>query len=196
MCGVFYVDRDSVLEVRKFVKEVDQRIPTMDFSGDIHPTDPAPVITGSRNGLKLSCQRWGYPGYLKTGVIFNARAESVQEKMLFQNGIRYHRAVIPAKHFYEWNVLKEKNLFSRVDGKILYLAGFFDLMENEERFVILTTGANESMSVVHDRMPLVLEEPQIEDWILDDNSTEELLCQIPGDLKRQADFEQMTLFAD
>lgn len=196
MCGVFYIDRDSVLEVRKFVKEVDQRIPTMDFSGDIHPTDPAPVIIGGRKGLKLSCQRWGYPGYQKTGVIFNARAESVQEKKLFQSGIRYHRAVIPAKHFYEWNALKEKNLFSRVDGKVLYLAGFFDLMENEERFVILTTGANESMSVVHDRMPLVLEETQITNWIIDDESTEELLCQVPGNLKRQVDFEQMTLFAD
>ncbi|MCC8151590.1 MAG: SOS response-associated peptidase [Lachnospiraceae bacterium] len=116
MCGVFYIDLDSVLEARKFVTEVDRRIPAMDFSKDIHPTDPAPVITGSRNGLKLSCQRWGYPGYQKSGVIFNARAESVQEKKLFQNGIRYHRAVILAKHFYEWNALKEKNSFSRVDG--------------------------------------------------------------------------------
>ncbi|MCC8081132.1 MAG: SOS response-associated peptidase [Lachnospiraceae bacterium] len=196
MCGVFYIDRDSVLEARKFVTEVDHRIPAMDFSEDIHPTDPAPVIIGGRKGLELSCQRWGYPGYQKSGVIFNARAESVQEKKLFQSGIRYHRAVIPAKHFYEWNALKEKNLFSRVDGKVLYLAGFFDLMENEERFVILTTGANEFMYVVHDRMPLVLEEPQIKDWILDDSSTEKLLCQVPGDLKRQVDFEQMTLFAD
>ncbi|MCD7922116.1 MAG: SOS response-associated peptidase [Clostridiales bacterium] len=105
MCGVFYIDQDSVLEVRKFVTEVDQRIPAMDFSKDIHPTDPAPVITGNRNGLRLSCQRWGYPGYQKSGVIFNARAESVQEKRLFQNGIRYHRAVIPAKHFYEFWII-------------------------------------------------------------------------------------------
>ncbi|MCD8110798.1 MAG: SOS response-associated peptidase [Clostridiales bacterium] len=94
------------------------------------------------------------------------------------------------------NALKEKNRFSRMDGRVLYMAGFFDLMENEERFVILTTGANESMTMVHDRMPLVLEEAQISDWILDDSSTEELLCQVPGDLKRQTDFEQMTLFVN
>lgn len=78
MCGVFYIDQDSVLEIRKFVTDVDQRIPAMDFSKDIHPTDPAPVITGNRNELRLSCQRWGYPGFQKSGVIFNARAESVQ----------------------------------------------------------------------------------------------------------------------
>ncbi|MCD7864883.1 MAG: SOS response-associated peptidase [Clostridiales bacterium] len=52
------------------------------------------------------------------------------------------------------------------------------------------------MSAVHDRMPLVLEEAQIADWILDDSNTEKLLCQVPGDLKRQDDFEQMTLLAD
>ncbi|MCD8217028.1 MAG: SOS response-associated peptidase [Clostridiales bacterium] len=72
-----------------------------------------------------------------------------------------------------------------MDGDVLYLAGFFDLMENEERFVILTTSANKSMSVVHDRMPLVLEEAQITDWIIDDKSTEEFLRQVPGALKRQ-----------
>ncbi|MCD8154444.1 MAG: SOS response-associated peptidase [Clostridiales bacterium] len=194
MCSVFYMDQDSVWKVRKFVNETDQKIQEMVFQGDIHPTEPAPVISGCKNGLRLSCMRWGYPGFEKANVIFNARAESVREKKLFRNGIRYHRAVIPAKLFYEWNALKEKNIFSRRDGNMLYFAGFYDLIGNEDRFVILTTCANESMSAVHDRMPLVLEEAQIKEWILDDGTAWKLLCQVPGGLRRQADFEQMTLF--
>ncbi len=194
MCGVFYIDQDSVTAVRKMVKDVDPRIPQMNFCRDIHPTDAAPVIIGNGTDLRLACRRCGYPGFQKTGVIFNARAESVQEKRLFSNGICYHRAVIPAKHFYEWNVHKEKNVFSRKDGDILYLAGFYDLMENEDRFVILTTWANESMIKVHDRMPLVLEKGQIEDWIFDDRSTGEILRQVPVMLDRQAEYEQMSLF--
>ena len=68
------------------------------------------------------------------------------------------------------------------------------MIENEERFVVLTTQANDSMRRVHDRMPLVLEEEQISNWIYDDNAAQKLLLRVPVLLKRQADFEQMTLF--
>lgn len=50
-----------------------------------------------------------------------------------------------ANGFYEWNRLKEKNTFARYDAPVLYMAGFCDWFENERRFVILTTAANESM---------------------------------------------------
>lgn len=60
-------------------------------------------------------------------------------------GIQYHRILIPASGFYEWNQLKEKNTFTRSDSTVMYLAGFCDWFENERRFVILTTVANESM---------------------------------------------------
>lgn len=46
---------------------------------------------------------------------------------------------------------------------ILYIVGFCDWFENERRFVILITAANESMRKVHDRMPLILEKEQLAD---------------------------------
>ena len=79
------------------------------------------------------------------------------DKPAFQNGILYHRILVPASGFYEWNHLKEKNSFTRSDAATLYIAGFCDWFENERRFVILTTAANDSMVKVHDRMPLILE---------------------------------------
>src|SRR5699024_11914204 len=97
-------------------------------------------------------------------------------------------------YFYEWNQRKEKNTFESKEGEILYLAGFFDIMENEERFVILTTEANASMKSVHDRMPLILRQDQIENWLRDEKAAEAMLCQTPEGMKRQADYEQMTLF--
>lgn len=194
MCGVFYVDDSTLRSVQAIVQSVDPRILSKHFLKDIHPTDFAPVMIGERGRLKLACQRWGYPGVQGNGVIFNARAESVREKKLFSGGITYHRAVIPARHFYEWNANREKNTFRRRDGQIMYLAGFFDMMENEERFVILTTQANDSMKKIHDRMPLVLETDQLEDWIYDDAGTDAILKQVPVLLDRQAEYEQMTLF--
>ncbi len=62
------------------------------------------------------------------------------------------------------------------------------------RFVIITTAANASMKPVHDRMPLILEKDQLDDWILDDSMTERLLRQVPVSLSRYSDYEQMSLF--
>lgn len=104
------------------------------------------------------------------------------------------RAVIPASGFYEWNRNKEKNLFFRRDSSVIYMAGFMDYFNQESRFVILTTQANETMFCVHDRMPLILEHDQIEDWICDETAVNQLLKQQSVSLERQTEYEQMTLF--
>ncbi len=73
------------------------------------------------------------------------------------------------------------------------MAGFCDRFENEKLFMILTTTANEFMRKVHDRMPLILEKEQLEDWF-DDRKMEEILHQVPVQLKREAEYEQQSLF--
>ena len=42
------------------------------------------------------------------------------------------------------------------------MAGIFDVRGGEPCFSILTTAANDSMSKIHDRMPLVLEKNHID----------------------------------
>lgn len=73
------------------------------------------------------------------------------------------------------------------------MAGFCDWFENERRFVILTTAANDSMRKVHDRMPLILEKEHLADWF-EDRKMEEILHQIPVQLKREAEYEQQSFF--
>lgn len=175
------------------VREVDQRIRKTQFTGDIHPTESAPVIEKSENGLKLSMCKWGYPLSKRKSLVINARVESVMDKASFRNGILYHRVLIPASGFYEWNRLKEKNTFTRPDARVLYIAGFCDWFENERRFVILTTKANASMEKVHERMPLILEKEQTVDWFQNEKM-EKLLQYTPIMLKREAEYEQQSLF--
>ena len=74
------------------------------------------------------------------------------------------------------------------------MAGIADLFDEEVRFVILTTAANESMIKVHDRMPLILEQEQLEDWF-DNEKMQAILRQKPVMLKRQAEYEQLSLFS-
>lgn len=192
MCSRYYVDPDMIEEIIKVVQKIDQKIhPTRK---DIRPTDFAPVIGQSEYGLELSMCRWSYPMSKEKNLIINARVETVMDKPSFQNGILYHRLLIPADGFYEWNSQKEKSTFSRSDSSVLYMAGFCDWFKNERRFVILTTAANDSMKKTHDRMPLILEREQIADWF-DNSKMSALLYQTPALLNRQTEYEQQSLFS-
>ena len=192
MCSRYYVDPDMIEEIIKVVQKIDQKIhPTRK---DIRPTDFAPVIGQSEYGLELSMCRWGYPMSKEKNLIINARVETVMDKPSFQNGILYHRLLIPADGFYEWNSQIEKSSFSRSDSSVLYMAGFCDWFKNERRFVILTTAANDSMKKTHDRMPLILEREQIADWF-DNSKMSALLYQTPALLNRQTEYEQQSLFS-
>ena len=71
------------------------------------------------------------------GLVINARVETVLDKPSFQNGILYHRLLIPAGGFYEWNSLKEKSIFTRLDSSVLYMAGFCDWFDNSKMPVLL-----------------------------------------------------------
>ena len=193
MCGRYYIDSDMADEIEKVVHDIDQRIRQEHFAGDIFPTNVAPIIEKSKYGLKLDVCKWRYPLSQGKNLVINARTESAVDKTSFRNGILYHRILIPASGFYEWNRLKEKNTFSRYDAPVLYMAGFCDWFENERRFVIMTTAANESMIKVHDRMPLILEKGQLKDWF-DDRKMEQILHQVPVQLKREAEYEQQSLF--
>ena len=116
------------------------------------------------------------------------------EKPLFCDSIAKRRAVIPAAWFYEWDKAKGKHTFSRKDQGILFLAGCYKRYEDGDRFVILTTDANASMRPVHDRMPLVLEENEVFDWIFDEKCVTEMLQKIPCSLQDSMDYGQISLF--
>lgn len=200
MCGRYYVNDETAREIEVIIRQADQKLSNKIFGNgsflarEIHPTDVAPVIVP--NGQKLSCrtQRWGFSGFTDKQVIFNARSESVLEKRMFRESTLHRRIVVPAAWFYEWNQRKEKNIFSSKEQPAIFMAGIYNYDQEEERFVILTTAANESMKPVHDRMPLILEKEEILPWIFNDKKAEQMLHKIPCLLERKTDFEQMTLF--
>ena len=135
MCSRYYIDLDMMEEISRVVQNIDGRIRLT--QGDIRPTDVAPVIGQSEHGLELGICRWGYPLSKSKGLVISARVETVLDKPSFQNGILYHRLLIPAGGFYEWNSLKEKSIFTRLDSSVLYMAGFCDWFDNSKMPVLL-----------------------------------------------------------
>ncbi len=212
MCGRYYIDDDTAKEMEGLVRELDRKrqngqgqqaengqcaqcfaVRREEFRArDVHPGDAAPVLALAEYSREIAveCRRWGFP---ERTLIFNARSETAGERPLFRDGIRNSRVVIPAAWFYEWNPAKEKNIFRKKEG-VLFLAGCSRRYPDGERFVILTTEANESMRPVHDRMPLVLEREEAADWLREETRALQLLQKKPLPLERQIDYEQLSLF--
>lgn len=188
MCGRYYIDGEVIENCRR-----QWGIWGPDLPGDIHPSEKALVLRGVQGRMILEPMIWGFPQQNRTGLLINARAETVLEKVTFRDSARYRRCVIPAGHYYEWNRLKEKATFKRQDGKPMYMAGLYQIVDNEFRFVIITTEANASVLMVHDRMPLILEESDVDKWIFDDEYMRYLLRRTPVLLQREQEYEQQSL---
>lgn len=192
MCGRYYVDDDTAREIEKVVRSIDSKV-KIEKSGDVYPSQSAAVLTGKKSALSAEQMYWGFPQYQKKGLLINARAETVLERKTFRESVLHRRCIIPAKHFYEWDSSKQKVTFMRKDQPVLYMAGFYNCFQEEERFVIITTQANDSVVKVHDRMPLILEEAELEDWIYDEKFLNFALHKTPIQLKRYQEYEQQRL---
>ncbi|MCD8151234.1 MAG: SOS response-associated peptidase [Clostridiales bacterium] len=161
MCSRYYIDDDIINDISTLLPDI-KCSEAMASTRDIHPGDKAPIVRGGKTGFSLVDMKWGYPQYSGgKGLLINARSETVLQKPTFSESVLYRRCVIPARRFYEWDDSRNKVSFSREGGTTLYMAGFFNLIQDELRFVILTTAANASVRPVHERMPLVLEKKKL-----------------------------------
>ena len=203
MCGRYYVDDETAREIGKLVRQTEEKLYKYTVAAlkrisraDIHPSEEAPVLIAAGGGITCTWLRWGFPMQQNQGkeLVFNARCESAAEKPFFREGIRHRRVAVPAAAFYEWDREKNKYTFQMKDKKTLFMAGCCRHYGNGEYFVILTTAANSSMKSVHDRMPLLLEETEVKEWILNSSRTDSFLRQTPPLLNRSTDYEQMSFF--
>lgn len=193
MCGRYYYDETIAEEIGEIVAEIDRRI-LRQRAGDIHPSELAPVLCRAGGSTGARRMRWGFLQRRKSTLLINARAETALQRPMFSESVLHRRCVIPARHFYEWDAGKNKVTFFRESKKVLYFAGFYNCIQEEERFMILTTQANESVCAVHHRMPLILNENEWQDWICDDHFLPYALGKTPDKLKQYREYEQQSLF--
>lgn len=194
MCGRYFFTDKTVYEVEDDLHLSKGAIVTL--AGDITPGMVTPGIIWNRSSctdVLMADLFWGILSKEKK-LIINARAESVKEKSMFSESIRNRRCILPAAGFYEWDVSKTKFMFKRADERPIYLAGFYDLSENRDSFVILTTAANVSMRPVHDRMPVMIDKGNVRDYLKDRAAAMEMLNEPMPELDRSTDYEQLSLF--
>ncbi len=170
MCGRYSLfTEEENQEIMRIVKSLDNRYPGNNMKhGEIFPTNTAPILCLEENGIKPELSTWGFPRFGAKGVIINARSETADSRPMFKKSLHTHRCVVPSTGFYEWSQsgTKTKYRFNLPNDHTLYMAGIFNEFNGENKFVILTTNANDSIADVHNRMPIILKKEMTEDWIM------------------------------
>lgn len=195
MCGRFHVDDTTVHAMEKMVRDLDRRMQKI-RTGDIFPSQTAGILVRRDDGKawELEDMRWGFAQYHKKGLLINARAETALERKMFRSSVLHRRCVIAAKHFYEWDAQKNKVAFFREESPVVYMAGFYNRFADADCFIILTTQANASVCPVHERMPLILDEGELDDWVCDGRFMEYAFRKKMPALGRVQEYEQQSLF--
>lgn len=166
MCSQYFLELKMLMEMEDkidylFELELQKRMTY--FPGNL-----IPVIKMDEHQLTGDLIKWGYRLF-NNKLVINARAETLDQKILFKNDLIGHRCIIPATGFFEWDEHKHKFSFENSQHKLLFMAGIYREFNNQKEVAIITTNANKSMGSIHPRMPLILNYHQMKDWLENKN---------------------------
>ena len=136
------------------------------------------AVTVDGTVRRLDAFHWGLvPGWAKDPKIgsrmINARAETLAVKGTYKSAFRRRRCIIPADGFYEWHTdqgVKTAYYIHRTDGRPLAFAGLWEGWKAPDdtwlrTCAIITGEADERLSALHPRMPIVLAPETWDPWL-------------------------------
>ncbi len=158
--------------------EIDTIVPALDKRG----------VVPMRWGLVPSW--WSKPLKEMRMATFNARAETVAEKPMFRDAFKKRRCLIPASGYYEWQDTpsgKQPYYFTRRDGHVMTIAGLWSNWKDKttgedlKSCTMVITEPNKFVADVHDRMPVILEARDFEQWERGDGKEASALMRPAGE---------------
>lgn len=194
MCGRFTLRTPKERIKREFEL---QEEPLVEARYNIAPSQNILAVRQNVDVREAAELKWGLmPSWAKDASmgarLINARSETVLEKPSFREAFKKRRCIIPADGFYEWarasGGRKQPYYFRFKDERLFGFAGLWDRWSGQdgeviESCTILTTEANEVVTPVHDRMPVILHPDTYELWLNADSrnagSLKELLQPFP-----------------
>jgi len=146
---------------------------------NIAPTQIVGVVCLDEEGeRRFKPMRWGLlPAFVKDAksapTLINARAEGIATKPSFRQAFARRRCLLPADGFYEWTGAKRARrpfLLRPRQGGLIAFAGIWERWRDQEgaetdTVAIITCAANASVTPLHDRMPVVLDQKQHATWL-------------------------------
>jgi putative SOS response-associated peptidase YedK len=161
---------------------------------NVAPTEDAVAVVNGKTGEReAQLLRWSLvPSYakdLKGPPMFNARSETVATKAPFKQLIAKprNRCLIIADGFYEWLRPEDRKAprvpfrFTVDGGEPFAFAGLWGWSKIDDQWLasctILTTRPNERVARLHDRMPVILPDPDAEAaWLSQDLAVEDAVA--------------------
>ena len=208
MCGR-YVRVGSASELAEYFDaepvSAGWMMPDADYN--VAPTTHQPIIRQSRDTgeRELVLARWGLIPFftkdlqdIKGLSTINARAETITKAPTWREPFKKRRCLVPVSAFYEWpkegKPPKQPYAFELSAGGTFAFAGLWDSWKDKdgrglESFAVVTTEANELMSTIHPRMPVILHARDYSRW-LDREDGE----RPPLDLLRPYDSDGMKMY--
>lgn len=147
---------------------------------NIAPTQPVAAVRYNRdtNKRELTHFYWGLiPSWSKDPTIgsrmINARSETASEKPSFRNAFKYRRCLVPTDGFYEWWKVdggKQPVRIQMKDERPFAMAGLWEHWQSPdgseiESCTLLTTGPNDLLKPIHNRMPVILAPKDFDLWL-------------------------------
>ncbi len=178
MCGRYSLVADLGEFAQRF--EFDGDWLSFDAAYNIEPTQQVLTVREEGDGSprRAAFMRWGLiPAWAKdpsTGNrMINAKAETVAEKAAFRAALRRRRCLVLADGFYEWQRVGQRKRPMRIalsTGEPFAFAGLWETWrdptgERIQSCAIITTTANELLSPIHDRMPVILPKESEAIWL-------------------------------
>lgn len=157
-------------------------------SYNAQPSDLLPVIT-SQNPEGLSFFYWGInPSFTKSRGVSNkllyAPVEDILTKPSLKKALQLKRCVIIADGFYNWKDIAKKEKvpyrFHLQNNSLFGIAGLWDSFESESgdlvyTFMMITTPASTEVKKVSERMPAILNEDLMMEWLNESNTSDSIL---------------------
>lgn len=199
MCGRFTLFAPGDVLAAMFGVE---EAPPLGPRYNIAPSQPvaAARVSPVSNNREITFLRWGLvPSWAKDPAVGDrmiiARAETVAEKPSFRSAFRRRRCLVPADGFFEWKQAegrKQPHYIRFRDCRPFSIASLWERWEGPDGSVLescglITTAANDVVSPIHDRMPVILAPKDYDLWlnpaVQDKDALLPLLCPFPpGDM--------------
>jgi putative SOS response-associated peptidase YedK len=183
MCFFSQISKDAVEVQHRFNAKFENETSFKPMAYNAFQFPKTPVITNLNPDL-IQMFQWGLiPHWAKNDEIkkntLNARIETIHEKPSFKYALQ-NRCLIIADGFFEWQWLdpkgkhKQKYIINFPDNQLFAFAGLYNTWadpstgEMINTYTILTTAANELMSIIHNskkRMPIILNPEDENLWL-------------------------------
>ena len=178
MCGRAYETYTDEELYFQYLNKRPLKLPQFTPVYNLCPTQDSPVLRLVEGERQFDQMRWQIvpnwePTFSTKFTTINAKSETVFDSPLFGELISGQRCIVPISGFYEWKIDGQRKRPFKIhlqSNAIMSVAGIWDTWRpgtplERRSFSILTTAANRFMRAIHDRMPVILDNASLDDWL-------------------------------